>query len=79
MHGRNLRRTIRHLGHPSHEVLVGWIDELASGERRLQVNEIPEVQRRQAVLAVVAGGVKSREAAESLGVNSADARETGSD
>ena len=39
-HGRNLRRTIRHMGYPSHEVLAAWIDELAPGQRRLRVNEI---------------------------------------
>ena len=34
-HGRCLARTIRILGYPSVEVLVGWIDELYPGARKL--------------------------------------------
>lgn len=69
--GRNLRRTIRHMGYPSHEVLAAWIDEPVPGERRIRVNEIPGEQRRQAVLAMVSGGLKSRQVAAGPGVNDA--------
>jgi hypothetical protein len=58
-------------GYPSHEVLAAWIDELAPGERRIRVNEIPEEQRGQAVPAMVSGGLKSRRVAAGLGVNDA--------
>jgi transposase-like protein len=70
-HGRNLRRTMRHMGYPSHEVLAAWIDELAPGERRIRVGEVPVGQRTAAVRAVVAGVVKSRQVAAGLGVRDA--------
>lgn len=73
-HGRNLRRTIRHMGHPSREVPAAWIDELAPGEHRLRVNEISEEQRKQAVPAVVSGALESRQVAAGLGVNDATVR-----
>ena len=73
-HGRNLRRTMRHMGYPSHEVLAAWIDELAPGERRIRVGEVPVEQRTAAVRAVVAGVVRSRQVAAGLGVRDATVR-----
>ena len=57
-YGRRLSRTMRMLGYPkSTELLMAWIDELA-----------PEELKREAVVAVASGRLKSREAAAELGV-----------
>lgn len=53
-HGRCLRRTIRALGYPSHEVLANWVDELAPGERRIRREPVDATTRMKAVVEVTA-------------------------
>ena len=60
---------MRALGYPKrHELLTAWIDELASGRRKLRHGPVPEELKRKAVVAVASGRLKSREAAAELGV-----------
>lgn len=73
-HGRRASRTIRWLGYPSKTLLTAWIDELAPGERRLRHGPIPEELKREAVLRVASGEMRSRQAAEELGVDSSVVR-----
>ncbi|OZG66630.1 integrase, partial [Bifidobacterium hapali] len=73
-HGRRASRTIRRLGYPSKTLLAAWIDELAPGERRLCHGPIPEELKREAVLRVASGEMRSRQAAEELGVDSSVVR-----
>ena len=63
-YGRRLSRTMRMLGYPkSKELLMAWIDELAPGQRKLRHGPVPEELKREAVVAVASGRLKSREAA----------------
>lgn len=63
-YGRRLSRTMRMLGYPkSKELLMAWIDELAPGQRKLRHGPVPEKLKREAVVAVASGRLKSREAA----------------
>lgn len=74
-HGRRLKRTMRALGHPkSHEPLTAWIDELVPGRRRLRHGPVPEESKREAVVAVASGRLKSRGAAAELGVGASVVR-----
>lgn len=74
-HGRRLKRTMRALGHPkSHEPFTAWIDELVPGRRRLRHGPVPEESKREAVVAVASGRLKSREAAAELGVEASVVR-----
>lgn len=74
--GRRLSRTMRMLGYPeSKELLMAWIDELAPGQRKLRHGPVPEELKREAVVAVASGRLKSREAAAELGVQDATVRE----
>lgn len=74
-HGRRLKRTMRALGHPkSHEPLTAWIDELVPGRRRLRHGPVPEESKREAVVAVASGRLKSRGAAAELGVEASVVR-----
>ena len=74
-HGRRASRTMRQMGYPSKEVLASWIDELAPGQRKLRHGPVPEELKREAVVAVASGRLKSREAAAELGVQDATVRE----
>ena len=68
-YGRRLIRTMRMLGYPkSKELLMAWIDELAPGQRKLRHGPVPEELKREAVVAVASGRLKSHEAAAELGV-----------
>ena len=63
-YGRRPGRTMRMLGYPkSKELLMAWIDELAPGQRKLRHGPVPEELKREAVVAVASGRLKSREAA----------------
>lgn len=74
-HGRRLKRTMRALGRPkSHEPFTAWIDELVPGRRRLRHGPVPEESKREAVVAVASGRLKSREAAAELGVQASVVR-----
>ncbi len=74
-YGRRLSRTMRMLGYPkSKELLMAWIDELAPGQRRLRHGPVPEELKREAVVAVASGRLKSREAAAELGVEASVVR-----
>ncbi|MFR5004490.1 MAG: hypothetical protein ACLUB5_02110 [Bifidobacterium dentium] len=74
-HGRRLKRTMRALGRPkSHEPFTAWIDELVPGRRRLRHGPVPEESKREAVVAVASGRLKSREAAAELGVEASVVR-----
>ena len=74
-YGRRLSRTMRLLGYPkSRELLMAWIDELAPGQRKLRHGPVPEELKRKAVVAVASGRLKSREAAEELGVEASVVR-----
>ncbi|MBS6344422.1 MAG: IS3 family transposase [Bifidobacterium pseudolongum] len=68
-HGRCLRRTLRALGYPSHEVLARWIDELEPGRRRLRRAPVDEATRRRAVVRYACGEATSRRIGEELGVS----------
>lgn len=69
-HGRRLKRTMRALGYPkSRELFTAWIDELAPGKRKPRRGSVPEELRREAVVAVASGRLKSREAAAELRVD----------
>ena len=68
-HGRCLRRTLRALGYPSHEVLARWIDELEPGRRRLRRAPVDEPTRRRAVARYACGEATSRRIGEELGVS----------
>ena len=73
--GRRLSRTMRMLGYPkSKELLMAWIDELAPGQRKLRHGPVPEELKREAVVAVASGRLKSREAAAELGVEASVVR-----
>ena len=75
-YGRRLSRTMRMLGYPkSKELLMAWIDELAPGQRKLRHGPVPEALKREAVVAVASGRLKSREAAAELGDCVAAAKE----
>ena len=75
-YGRRPGRTMRMLGYPkSKELLMAWIDELAPGQRKLRHGPVPEELKREAVVAVASGRLKSREAAAELGVQDATVRE----
>lgn len=67
-HGRCVRRTIRALGYPSHEVLARWIDELEPGRHRLRRTPVEEETRRKAVARYACGEATSRRIGEELGV-----------
>lgn len=68
-YGRRPGRTMRMLGYPkSKELLMAWIDGLAPGRRRPGHGPVPEELKREAVVAVASGRLKSREAAAELGV-----------
>ena len=68
-YGRRLSRTMRMLGYPkSRELLMAWIDEFAPGQRKVRHGPVPEELKREAVVAVASGRLKSREAAAELGV-----------
>lgn len=74
-YGRRLSRTMRMLGYPkSKELLMAWIDELAPGRRKLRHGPVPEELKREAVVAVASGRLKSREAAAELGVEASVVR-----
>ena len=74
-YGRRLSRTMRMLGYPkSKELLMAWIDELAPGQRKLRHGPVPEALKREAVVAVASGRLKSREAAAELGVEASVVR-----
>lgn len=74
-YGRRLSRTMRMLGYPkSEELLMAWIDELAPGQRKLRHGPVPEELKREAVVAVASGRLKSREAAAELGVEASVVR-----
>ncbi|WP_244568563.1 hypothetical protein [Bifidobacterium eulemuris] len=74
-YGRRPGRAMRMLGYPrSRDLLVRWIDELAPGERLLRRGPVPEELKREAVVAVASGRLKSREAAERLGVEASIVR-----
>lgn len=66
--GRRLKRTMRALGYPKrHELLTAWIDNLAPGKRKLRRGAVPEELKREAVVTVASGRLKSRGAASGLG------------
>ena len=74
-HGRRLKRTMRALGYPkSHELLTSWIDNLVPSKRKLRHGTVPEELKREAVVTVASGRLKSREAAAGLGVDSSVVR-----
>lgn len=74
-YGRRPGRTMRMLGYPkSKELLMAWIDGLAPGQRKLRHGPVPEELKREAVVAVASGRMKSREAAAGLGVQAAVVR-----
>ena len=74
-YGRRPGRTMRMPGYPkSKELLMAWIDELAPGQRKLRHGPVPEELKREAVVAVAPGRMKSREAAAGLGVQAAVVR-----
>ena len=74
-YGRRLSRTMRMLGYPkSRELLMAWIDEFAPGQRKLRHGPVPEELKREAVVAVASGRLKSREAAAELGVEASVVR-----
>ena len=74
-YGRRLSRTMRMLGYPkSKELLMAWIDELAPGRRRPGRGPVPEELKREAVVAVASGRLKSHEAAAELGVEASVVR-----
>ena len=74
-YGRRLSRTMRMLGYPkSKELLMAWIDEFAPGRRKLRHGPVPEELKREAVVAVASGRLKSREAAAELGVEASVVR-----
>ena len=68
-HGRCLRRTLRALGYPSHEVLARWVDELEPGRRRLWRAPVDEPTGRRAVAGYASGEATSRRIGEELGVS----------
>ena len=68
-HGRCLRRTLRALGYPSHEVLARWIDELEPDRRRLRRAPVDEPTRRRAVVRYACGEATSRRIGEELGMS----------
>ena len=53
---------------------MAWIDELAPGQRRLRHGPVPEEVKREAVVAVASGRLKSHEAAAELGVEASIVR-----
>ena len=53
---------------------MAWIDELAPGQRKLRHGPVPEELKREAVVAVASGRLKSREAAAELGVEASVVR-----
>ena len=68
-YGRRPGRTMRMLGYPkSKELLMAWIDELAPGQRKPGHGPVSEELKREAVVVVASGQLKSREAAAELGV-----------
>ena len=74
-YGKRLSRTMRMLGYPkSRQLLMAWVDELAPGQRKLRHGPVPEELKREAVVAVASGGLKSHEAAARLGVQAAVVR-----
>ena len=54
---------------------MAWIAELAPGQRRLRHGPVPAELKREAVVAVASGRLKSHEAAAELGVRGATVRE----
>ena len=76
-HGKSLVRTMRKMGYPaSREYLCDWIDELAPGQRKPGRGPVPEEPKREAVVAVASGRLKSREAVAGLGIDPSS-RKTG--
>ena len=74
-YGKRLSRTMRMLGYPkSRQLLMAWVDELAPGQRKLRHGPVPEELKREAVVAVASGRLKSHEAAARLGVQAAVVR-----
>lgn len=65
---------MRRLGYPSKALPAAWIDELASGERRVRRGPVPDGPKREAVLRVASGEMTSRQAAAGLGVDSSVVR-----
>lgn len=67
-HGRSLRKTIRAIGYPSHQLLSQWLDELAPGEkRRFERPEFTGEQKREAAIALVTRRSSASEIAEAVG------------
>lgn len=54
-HGRCLRRTMRAWGYPSHELLAGWVEQLAPERRRRSHAPVDADTRRRAVGVCVRG------------------------
>ncbi|PAU69285.1 integrase [Bifidobacterium italicum] len=73
-HGRCLRRTLRALGYPSHEVLANWVDELAPGERRLRRAPVDAGTRMKAVVEVTTTDATSAQVAREIGVDASVVR-----
>lgn len=68
-YGKRPGRTMRMPGYPkSREPLMAWIDELAPGQRKPGHGPVPEELKREAVVAVASGRLKSRETAAEPGV-----------
>ncbi|WP_270417207.1 transposase [Bifidobacterium pseudolongum] len=68
-HGRCLRRTMRALGYPSHELLAGWVEQLAPGRRRRSHAPVDADTRRRAVMEYASGAATSAQVARGLGVS----------
>lgn len=73
-HGRNISRAVRAVGYPSREVLAGWIDEIAPGERKSRIRcgavvQFSKEQKKDAVIELCAREGSAATVANSLGVS----------
>jgi transposase InsO family protein/transposase-like protein len=73
-HGRNITRTIRHVGYPTRETLRLWIDELAPGERKVfskrqNLIKFSCTQKEAAVVECSTRECAAADVAESIGVS----------
>lgn len=73
-HGRNITRTVRAIGYPSREVLLGWIDELAPGIRKVNIKrgimvQFSHEQKQAAVIELCAREGSAGSVARRLGTS----------
>ena len=75
-HGRSISRTVRAVGYPSRATLRKWIDELAPGERKINVRrstgiKLSQEQTKRAVIELCSREGTAASVAEELGISRA--------